>query len=197
MFNMNSNHYLYQQAKDIVSNWCLDDWSISKELFDKVVEILPFGAKILELGGGKSTEILSKFYRLITVEEDSTYLLDNLDNVSYVYSDNIIYKSINFPNDKSWYDVSILSEKLKGLTYDLVIVDGPKGYRGGFYDNIDIFNLEETKYIIFDDTMCDDHYRLARMTAEKLNRKFDTYQCEPNVKAVTWVNGKKFTVVYN
>ena len=36
---MNKSHELYKKYKDISNNWSLDDWSITKECFDNIVEI--------------------------------------------------------------------------------------------------------------------------------------------------------------
>lgn len=62
---MNTSDSKYPLYIQISSNWPLDDWSITKECFDKIVEILPFGKTILEIGSGNSTFILSHFYKMI------------------------------------------------------------------------------------------------------------------------------------
>ena len=61
---MNKNHHLYTIYENM--KWSLDDWAIPKECFDKIVEILPFNSTILELGSGCGTQILSKFYNIIS-----------------------------------------------------------------------------------------------------------------------------------
>lgn len=65
---MNNDNKLYEIYLQISNDWPLDDWSITKEYFDKIVEILPFGKIILEIGSGNSTNILSKFYKIITIK---------------------------------------------------------------------------------------------------------------------------------
>ena len=63
---MNTLEDKFNLYLSISNNWPLDDWSITKECFDKIVEILPFGSTILEIGSGNSTKILSQFYKMIS-----------------------------------------------------------------------------------------------------------------------------------
>ena len=44
------------------------------ECFEKIVEILEFCKTILELGSGKSSELLNKFYNVISVEDSKDWL---------------------------------------------------------------------------------------------------------------------------
>jgi hypothetical protein len=60
-------------ATHIINNWSLDDWSINVEVFSKIVEILPFGSTILEFGSGASSNILKKFYKVISVEDNKNF----------------------------------------------------------------------------------------------------------------------------
>ena len=71
---MNNNNLNYDTYLQISNNWPLDDWSITKECFDKIVEILPFGSTILEIGSGRSTEILAKFYKMISIESNKEWM---------------------------------------------------------------------------------------------------------------------------
>ncbi len=65
---MNLDNPLYNKYLEISNNWPLDDWSITKECFDNIIEILPFGKTILEIGSGNSTKLLSIFYNMISIE---------------------------------------------------------------------------------------------------------------------------------
>ena len=71
---MNSHNLKYSDYLELSNNWPLDDWSITKECFDKIVEILPFGSTILEIGSGNSTKILSQFYKMISIESDVNWM---------------------------------------------------------------------------------------------------------------------------
>ena len=118
------NHYL-----NITNNWELDDWSISKECFDKIVEILPFESTILEFGSGLSTNILSKFYKMISIETDplwlnkytSTYIHSPIiENIPNKYYNNICIDSLDF---------AFIKDKLQNVNYDLLLLDGPNNGR--------------------------------------------------------------------
>ena len=45
---MNKEHNLYSRYLGISNDWPLDDWSITKECFDNIVNIIPFEKTILE-----------------------------------------------------------------------------------------------------------------------------------------------------
>ena len=79
---MNQNHSKYNFFSYINNNWPLDDWSINRECFEKIVETLEFDKTILELGSGASTKILSEFYNMVSVEDDVKYL--NIHNSNYI-----------------------------------------------------------------------------------------------------------------
>jgi hypothetical protein len=185
---MNTNNSKYNDSQEIISNWDLDDWSISKECFEKIVDLLPFGKTILELGSGESTRILSKFYNMISVEENINFINKYNSNYLHVPTEKVTYN--NFDKDTVWYSTKILKEKLGTLKYDLILIDGPCGWRGGFYENRHIFDLN--CILLFDDTMCEEHYKLMKMVSDYVNRPFININCKVNPKAVHWFNGKQF-----
>jgi hypothetical protein len=180
---MNKQHHLYKTYQEM--KWSLDDWAIPKECFDKIVEILPFESTILELGSGTGTQILSKFYNVISIETDTKWL--NKYNSTYLH--------VPFDDNYRWYDVNILKQKMENLkqNYDLFLIDGPKGYRHKIINHLDVFN--QNIPWIFDDTMAEDHMNTAKLCSEKLNKHLETFDCKPNPKAVYWKNGKKFTIL--
>ena len=186
---MNSLDNIYNLYLSISNNWPLDDWSITKECFDKIVEILPFGSTILEIGSGNSTKILSQFYKMISIESNIEWM--NKYNSDYIYVPSKKYTSELF-GETTWLDVDSLKSSLDGKKYNLLIVDA--GFdRIGIYDNLDLFNTNVP--IIFDDTMCDAYLKCANLTANKLNKKCTTYHCAVNKYAVTWFNGKKYSLI--
>jgi hypothetical protein len=186
---MNTSDKKYPLYLEISNNWPLDDWSITKECFDKIVEILPFGKTILEFGSGNSTFILSKFYTMISIESNTEWM--NKYNSEYLYVPHKKMTSDIF-GETNWIDADILKELLKDKKYDLLIVDA--GFdRVGIYDNLNIFNTNIP--IIFDDTMHEGYLKCANLVATKLNKNCITYHCAVNKYVVTWFNGKKFSLI--
>ena len=118
-----------------------DEWSISPELFSWIRANLPKGKTILELGSGRGTVELLKYYNVYSVEH-------NPDWIGYAKKGNYIYAPIVEYDKCRWYDISklILPED-----YDLILVDGPTGSIGreGFLINRHLFNLNVP--IIIDD----------------------------------------------
>lgn len=179
---MNKTHNLYLEYEKI--KWSLDDWAIPKECFDKIVEILPFNSTILELGSGSGTQILSKFYNMISIETDEKWL--NRYNSNYLY--------VPFDEDYKWYNIKILKEKLRDLShYDLLLIDGPKGWRSKIVNHIDLFN--QNIPWIFDDTMAEEHLNTMIECCNKMQKPFETFDCVKNPKATFWKDGKKFSLV--
>ena len=76
------------------------------------------------------------------------------------------------PLQKGWFDHILLSEKIKDLKYDLILVDGPNGAigRGGFLKYLNIFNTDLP--IIFDDINRESEMQLMVKISEKLNRPY-------------------------
>ncbi len=66
----------------------------------------------------------------------------------------------------------ILKEKLDGLDYDLILVDGPNGLigRGGFLKHINLFNTQVP--IIFDDINRESERQLMIKTSKLLNKPY-------------------------
>jgi hypothetical protein len=186
---MNSLDNRYNLYLSISNNWPLDDWSITKECFDKIVEILPFGSTILEIGSGNSTKILSNFYKMISIETSIEWM--NKFNSEYIYATpNKFYSEIF--GETTWLDVDSLKSSLEGKKYDLLIVDA--GFdRVGIYDNLHLFNTNIP--IIFDDTMDKNYLKCANLTANKLNKQCTTYNCAINKYVITWFKGKMFSLI--
>lgn len=178
-----------KEAQEIIDNWSLDDWSITKECFGKIIEILPFGSTIMEIGSGHSTRLLSKFYTMISLESSEQWM--NKYNSHYIYAPIVEMESAEFGKTK-WIDRNVIEEQIKDLNYDLLLIDSG-GDRVGIYDNLDMFKTNVP--IIFDDTMCDSYIKCATLTAQKLNKSIETITCSVNKKAVFWFNGKKFSII--
>jgi spore coat polysaccharide biosynthesis predicted glycosyltransferase SpsG len=186
---MNINSEKYDLYLQISNDWPLDDWSITKECFDKIVEILPFKSTILEIGSGNSTRILSKFYNMISIESDMNWM--NKYNSEYIYIPVKKFNSETFGETK-WLDIDILKTSIQNKKYDLLIVDAG-GDRVGIYDNLNIFKTNIP--IIFDDTMNEEYLKCANMVSNLLNKTCTTYKCAVNKFVVNWFDGKKYSLI--
>lgn len=187
---MNVNNTLYNKYLKISNNWPLDDWSITKECFDKIVEILPFGKTILEIGSGKSTDLLSKFYNLISLESNLDWMNKYNSNYVYVPLKKMISKEFG---ETVWLDVDIVKKSISNVDYDFLLVDAG-GDRVGIYDYIHLFKTDNIP-IIFDDTMCESYLKCAQLLSAKLNKLLETFQCEQNKYCVNWWGGKKYSLL--
>ena len=186
---MNKDNVLYSKYLNIVNNWELDDWSINCECFEKIVEILEFGKTILEFGSGKSSELLSQFYNVISVEDDDKWL--NKYKTTYIHINTI---------GKGEYDFKNLYNKIKDIDYDLLIVDGPNNNREEVINHTNL--LKSDIPIIWDDTQV--YEKHAIKMSEILNKSYKTYQCKPQAPWY-WANftmpdgtkcgGKRFTLI--
>ena len=111
---------------------------ITRECYDRILELVPRGGLLFELGSGAvSTRYLSEHCRVIAVEHDVRFL--GAHPVDYVYAPIA---------EDGWYAVAPIRRALgelraRGERYDLLLVDGPTGSesRGGLLRHLDIFDL--------------------------------------------------------
>lgn len=147
--------------------------SIEKNCFDKIVEILPAGKTILELGSGNVTQQLANHFKMVSIEHDPNWL--NKYRSTYIYAPLVSYNDI----DPVWYDTKVLKKELSKHHYDLILVDGPpahalniKNTRIGFYNNLNLFNTNCP--MIFDDMQPGRlEKEMMLKVARKLNRKYE------------------------
>jgi len=132
-------------------------WAISKELFEWILENLPKGSTILELGSGNGTKELVKYYNVYSIEHDEKWL-------GLVPESNYIYA----PLIDGWYDVEILKNELP-IHYDLLLIDGPVGEnRVNIINHYDMF--KQNIPIIIDDTNRENDKNMSIFLSEKLNK---------------------------
>lgn len=142
---------------------------IEKVLYEFILDRVPTGSVVVELGGGNcSTKALGRNYRLYTIEHNE-HFLQHTDYTTYLYA----------PINNGWYDREYLVEKIPD-DISMVFVDGPSGnghwLRTGLLDNLDLFgNLDSTIFIVHD-TWRDQDLNLAKDLAEKLNREVIFFQ---------------------
>ena len=161
-------------------------WSINKECFNKILEILPKGSIILEFGSGYGSSELSKYYEVYSIEHDDEWL--NKYDVNYIYAP---LKPIKEDSTINWYDVEVL-KKILPQKYHLILVDGPPkptskngNGRMGFIYNLNLFNLENV-IIIFDDVERECDYQNLMIFIERTKRKYEIFESST----------KSFAVVY-
>lgn len=186
---MNNDHVLYDDFLKISNNWPLDDWSITKECFDNIIAVLPFGKTILEIGSGNSTRLLSKFYSMISIESNPEWM-NRYESKYYLVPIKPMISEIFGPTE--WLDIDKIRDILTEIDYDLLLVDAG-GDRVGIYDNIALFKTDVP--IIFDDTMDEGYLKCATLIADKYNKQCTTVQCAVNVHAVCWFNGKRYSII--
>jgi len=107
------------------------------------------GAKILEIGSGYGSGVLSTFFDVTAIEHDSEWM-GRFPGVRYVHA----------PISMGWYRIA------KGsipTSYDLLIIDGPPsavGARNGILSCLELFDWEAT--VLIDDLNRQDIRLLAR-----------------------------------
>ena len=140
-------------------------WAISKQLFDWLLEALPDGATILELGSGSGTQQLAKHFRMVSVEHDPDFV-DRYDS-TYIYA----------PIVNGWYDAVTIGNELSRLSiqYDLFLVDGPPKRigRSGILLNLGLFDL--TKPIVLDDVHRPPERQLLDELATRVGRRYEIF----------------------
>jgi hypothetical protein len=147
----------------IINN--LENWMLPELAFEWIYNNIKFGSTILELGSGYGTEILSKSYKIYSIEQNSDWL-DKFDS-EYIYA----------PIEDGFY----CKESLKSIPkiYDLLIIDGPtksSGGRLGIIDNLEYFYLECP--ILIDDTNRQDELDIANFLSVLTKRKVKTFKCD-------------------
>jgi hypothetical protein len=148
----------------------LGGWSIEWKTFVYILSHLPFGSTILELGSGRGSEELSRYYDLHSVEHAEHY--KGMYPTKYIFAPT---------KDKpvtceSWYDVDILA--LEMPKYELLLIDGPDhSTRKNILKYSHIFDW--SKMVIVDDVQEADLMELGEKIAHTLcNRPFQVIDCE-------------------
>lgn len=134
----------------------MDGFMISKEVYDFIVENLKVGSRILELGSGKGTNLLSMYYHMFSVEHNRKYL--NLYKSTYIYA----------PIKNGWYDIQY--DELPDY-YNCLLIDGPPGNVGrmDFIKHYKKFDLSQM--VVVDDTHRQEEYRLSKAIAKILGKE--------------------------
>jgi hypothetical protein len=139
---------------------------VDKEVCDWIHDNIKHGSTILEIGSGDvSTQFLSQYFTMFSVEEDEKYC--------YKHDSTYLYAPIS---EYGWYDLDVLKKNFlfKDGTikdfYDAILIDGPsrEETRLGFLIHSYLFNLNVP--LIFHDTNRPVEQALVRLMSEKIKR---------------------------
>ena len=135
----------------------LGGWAIGEAVYNWIVENIPAGSIIIELGSGSGSHELGKLYRIFCVEHDLKYV-GLYDNINYIYA----------PILDGWYDPQFIA--LLPNSAALLIIDAPPAVigRGGFLKYSDLFNTDIP--ILVDDTNRAEELQLAEDLSVKHNK---------------------------
>lgn len=115
---------------------------LQKSVIDAILEIVPIGGTILEFGSGYSTRCFARAGRKVfSIESDSRWAIEH-ENVT----------TILIPIVGRWYDIEMVRQSIAGLNYDLILIDGPKGY--GRTDRLRVLSVADLLHdvpIVVDD----------------------------------------------
>ena len=146
-------------------------WSISGGLFNHIRKVLPEGSTILELGSGWGTSQLVEHYKVYSVEDDPEFL--DLYHDNYIHAPLKEHKAIRNHVGTVWYDAQVLEQKLVGVKYDLLLIDGPGHVRAGFVKYFELFDPDVI--MIFDDVNRSRDNSVMNSIAGKLSVPYVTY----------------------
>ena len=135
----------------------LGGWAVGEEIFDWIVDNIPQGSTILELGSGTGSHELGKLYNVHCIEHNKEWA-NKFSNITYHYA----------PIKNGWYDPEWLNNLPK--EYAVLLIDGPPGSIGRtpILNHLGLFNLETT--IIVDDTQRDVEKALAKALMNAVGR---------------------------
>lgn len=153
----------------------LNGMAIGENLLSWMLENIPSGSVILELGSGSGTKELVKHYTVYSIEDDINWV-GYCNDSTYIHA----------PRINGWYDINKIEEGIP-YKYDVILIDGPynpKGDRRGFIDNIKLFDTNVI--MIFDDTHSEKHRLLVEDVIKLTNKRM--IECRNN-------NEKGFTVI--
>ena len=163
-------------------------WSIDKKLYEYIREILPEWSTILELGSGSVTDILARDYTMYSVEHNLEWV--GKYNSTYLHVPLCEHKAIKNHRHTRWYSADILRPLLKGIKYDLLLIDGPPQTRSGFFKYMDLF--DSNAIWIFDDSNRGSDARVLNSVCARLDRPWITYHSGPD-KTFSVVNSPLVT----
>lgn len=166
----------------------MSGYALTGSSIEWIHRYIPKYGSILELGSGEGSAILAEEYNVHSIEHSKDWL-NKFCFINYIYAPIKAHEKVEGFGHHQWYDASLVKEQLQGLTYDLIIVDGPPGHygRSGFLKYFDLFKHDVP--ILFDDIHREPERRLINRVANKLNSPYVVYTGEKDW-GVIWPNRK-------
>lgn len=167
----------------------LGDYAAPQELFRTLIANVPWGAPVLELGSGSGTALLAKFFDVVTVEHDESFV-GRVQGARYVHAPLAPHDNPDFPRHARWYDPDALREGLAGFEPRVILVDGPPGNvgRSGVLTHSELFDFERT-LLVLDDLHRMDEYLIYLRFVQRLPNHFSAIvPCE---------GGRRFGVLFD
>lgn len=159
-----------------------DGWTVEPYMYEYVQKLVPTPATVLELGSGISTKTWASLgYKVISIEHDEAFIpKESIPNVTFIHAPIELYDAKyrqpqsltkRIGEQKGWYNREAIKAGLSGLSYDLIVVDGPTADygRSGFLTNLGLFPTLDVP-IVFDDMHRIHDLYLAFRMAQALKR---------------------------
>ncbi len=141
----------------------------SPSLTAKIIELIPEGSVVIEIGSGKGTAALAEHFEVWAIEHDPKYV-GMSEKVHYIYAPLVWTDKTpkKFPGLNEWYDTKIIRAQLPPK-HAAIIVDGPPSSkrRGGFYVNYAMF--DPTAVVFIDDVGRHHEINMLRWFTRDLN----------------------------
>jgi hypothetical protein len=146
--------------------------NLSRLLYDYLLETLPKGKTILELGSGWSTGELLKHWNVWSIESEPEW------HKKYYHDQSIL---VPITEKGGWYDYDTMKDTLYDLRgkYDLLLVDGPYYNREGVADYFYLF--DQTTPVLFDDIRQEDGRKIMTDISEWTKRPYTIHGAGHNM----------------
>lgn len=140
----------------------LNGFAISQEMYAWLLVNLPPRRTILEFGSGNGTIELTKYWKVISVE-------DKLEWMGVAPESTYIHAPLKDYGDYEWFDIDILKKEIP-KKYDCILIDAPTGKgRMGIIDFMHLLPKWDVP-ILVDDTHREEEKRLATKLGGILGR---------------------------
>lgn len=169
----------------------MDDWSLAPGCHAWILQNIPPGSTIVELGSGVGSARLSAAgYSMVCVEHSEEWL-GRYPSIHYIHAPLKSHKPVQGYGNTLWYSPEILKKELPKLDYAAIIVDGPPGSEGrsGILKYFSLFNPNVP--FILDDLHRQNERKIAGHIAAKLNTPLVIYP-EAKYWGILWPNKKVF-----
>lgn len=163
LFRQEKLHYFFtallsrSRLEQKGQNIALGGFAIEENIVTRLLEKIPQGSLLVELGSGFGTNILLKYYKVISIEHNLFYAIQRSPD----------HVCIHAPIQSGWYQPGPVINALQHNPA-AILVDGPPGeLRRNILENLSLFASVECPFI-FDDLDRDLDYTTARDFCKRL-----------------------------